>query len=300
MYKIIPPTVKVILPSDYKYERNYDYKKAQIYYKKQNSRRTGTILKRVVVVFGLFFIAYQLVKAGQQTKVTKLIEKIKSKSCIDEKLAKTDSELLEWIATIQEYIELAEELDEIEKIHISLEEIQNKKMPTLEEALERIKQYSENKDEELLKYQLNIDAILINNYLNNPETINRIANYSKLAVICETADTCMQNPEEAATFADTIFLPDELNNYQKGDLIAITTDDGYGILLNKEYSELIWRSMEIQNAAVQTNPLAEENYQYNRYLFDELESLISDTNYVLTQDNSSSQALPHPVRMIIR
>lgn len=291
MYKIIPETVQIT---------PIDSRKVKIYYKKPNSRRTGTILKGVVVVFGLFFIAYQLVKAGQQTKVTKLIEKIKSKSCIDEKLAKTDSELLEWIATIQEYIELAEELNEIEKIHISLEEIQNKKVPTLEEALERIKQYRKNKDEESLKYQLNIDGMLINNYLNNPETINRIANYSKLAVICETADTCLQNPEEAAIFADTIFLPDELSNYQKGDLIAITTEDGYGILLNKEYSELIWRSIEIQNAAVQTNPLAEENYHYDRYLFNELENLISDTNYELVHDNSSPQALPHPVSMIIR
>lgn len=257
------------------------------------------LIKTFFILFGcvgIFIAVFNLVKAGNQNKLVRVLEKIKEKSCIDESLDNASSDLLDWICIVQEYIELAEKLNDIDKVNVSTNDLEQTYMIDINELLSKIKKYNKDKDKELL-YELNIYRELIERYLNEPTTIDRIVEYSRKAVKCEIGDMCFSEQSEAANYANSVFLPSDLSSYQVGDLLSAKSSyEDYGILLNEEYSKLLFEGYDIKQRSIKDNKI---NY-YDTELFDDVKLLINETNQILLDDNPGISTMIQPVNRVIR
>lgn len=261
------------------------------------------VIKTFFMLFGcigIFIAVYNLVKAGNQNKMEKLLEKIKEKSCIDESLDNSSSDLLEWINLVQEYIELAEKLESIDKVNVATSDLENTTIINIDELVEKIKKYNKDKDNDLL-YELNIYRELIEDYLNKPATIDRIVEYSRKAIKCKVADMCFAEQFEAANYADSIYLPDDLSSYQTGDLLSAKSNyEDYGILLNEEYSELLSRGYIIRKKGCNILQETQKTNLYDKEFFVDVNSLINDANQILVDDSNKINAISQPVNRVIR
>ena len=212
-----------------------------------------------------------------------VLESIEDSTCLDEVLSKNDTELLDNITKLEDYIKLSNKLnkEKIEKMYITEEQLKGETLLGIEEIEKLLSEYNEDKTNEEKLFKLNIQQKLVNNFI-----VSKGYEYtSELGIWVlksKIADSYKVNTDISTDIAESITILSKSdmrydlsdpNNFEK--YIKVGTGN---VKINTDYSNLLSNIYTLQEYSGNTG------YLYNGDRNDLLENSINNMERILIKE----------------
>lgn len=212
-----------------------------------------------------------------------VLESVEDSTCLDEVLSKNNTELLENITKLENYIKLSNKLnkEKIEKMYITEEQLKNETLLSIEEIENLLLEYNTDKNNEEKLFRLNVQQKLVNKFIVS-KGYGYASDLGIWVLKTKIADSYNLNTDISTNIAEIITIPSKTKmNYDESDpgnfnqYIPVGTGEVY---LNNDYSNLLSNIYTLQEQLENTDS------QYNNDRNDLIENSINNMERILKKE----------------